>query len=61
MIVSSFDFESMLEDLKSAEENTVVILHAAAHNPTGDLQKQRDFNLTLIQSNIYLIFKKVQP
>jgi aspartate/tyrosine/aromatic aminotransferase len=27
----------MLEDLNSAEENTVVILHAAAHNPTGKI------------------------
>ncbi len=36
----SFDFDSMLEDLNSAEENTVVILHAAAHNPTGKIIKK---------------------
>jgi aspartate/tyrosine/aromatic aminotransferase len=33
---SSFDFEAMMEDLRSSPQNTVVILHAAAHNPTGD-------------------------
>jgi aspartate aminotransferase, cytoplasmic len=29
------DFEGMLEDLKNAPENAVIILHACAHNPTG--------------------------
>jgi len=29
------DIEGMVEDLKNAPENTVVILHAVAHNPTG--------------------------
>ncbi|GAB1605812.1 aspartate aminotransferase, cytoplasmic-like [Argonauta hians] len=29
------DIEGMVEDLKTAKENSVVILHAVAHNPTG--------------------------
>lgn len=29
------DFEGMMEDLKGAPENAVVVLHACAHNPTG--------------------------
>ncbi|XP_048249252.1 aspartate aminotransferase, cytoplasmic-like isoform X1 [Haliotis rufescens] len=29
------DFEGMLEDLNGAPENSAVILHAVAHNPTG--------------------------
>lgn len=29
------DFEGLLEDLKAAPENAVVVLHACAHNPTG--------------------------
>ena len=29
------DIEGMLEDLQSAPENSVIILHSCAHNPTG--------------------------
>jgi len=29
------NFDGMLEDLRSAPEGAVVILHACAHNPTG--------------------------
>lgn len=29
------DFEGMIEDLKNAPANAVVVLHACAHNPTG--------------------------
>ncbi|XP_059485108.1 aspartate aminotransferase, cytoplasmic [Neocloeon triangulifer] len=29
------DFEGMIEDLRNAPENSVIILHACAHNPTG--------------------------
>jgi len=29
------DLEGMLEDLRAAPENAVIILHAVAHNPTG--------------------------
>jgi aspartate aminotransferase len=31
----SFDFEGMLEDMRNAPPNSVIILHAIAHNPTG--------------------------
>lgn len=30
------DFEGMIEDLKNAPEGAVIILHACAHNPTGN-------------------------
>lgn len=29
------DFDGMLEDLRAADEGTVVLLHACCHNPTG--------------------------
>jgi len=29
------DFEGLIEDLETAPENSVIILHACAHNPTG--------------------------
>lgn len=31
----AIDFDGMIEDLKNAPENSVIILHACAHNPTG--------------------------
>ena len=31
----ALDFEGLIEDLKNAPENAVIILHACAHNPTG--------------------------
>eukprot|EP00042_Codosiga_hollandica_P027509 m.137532 g.137532 ORF g.137532 m.137532 type:complete len:418 (+) comp52507_c0_seq2:71-1324(+) len=31
----SLDFEGLCADLTAAEENSVVLLHACAHNPTG--------------------------
>lgn len=31
----SIDIEGMLDDLRNAPENAVIILHACAHNPTG--------------------------
>jgi aspartate aminotransferase len=29
------DLSGLLEDLRNAPENSVIILHAVAHNPTG--------------------------
>jgi aspartate aminotransferase len=29
------DFEGLLEDLNNAPENSVILLHVCAHNPTG--------------------------
>lgn len=31
----AIDFDGFIEDLRSADENSVVLLHACAHNPTG--------------------------
>ncbi|XP_067008605.2 aspartate aminotransferase, cytoplasmic [Anabrus simplex] len=31
----NIDFEGLIEDLKAAPEDSVIILHACAHNPTG--------------------------
>ncbi|XP_054714143.1 aspartate aminotransferase, cytoplasmic-like [Uloborus diversus] len=31
----NLDFEGMLQDLENAPEDSVIILHACAHNPTG--------------------------
>ncbi|KAJ8867401.1 hypothetical protein PR048_031202 [Dryococelus australis] len=31
----TIDFSGLIEDLKAAPENSVIILHACAHNPTG--------------------------
>jgi len=31
----ALDLEGMLEDIRAAPENAVIILHACAHNPTG--------------------------
>ncbi|CAH2069020.1 unnamed protein product, partial [Iphiclides podalirius] len=31
----AIDFEGLIEDLKNAPENSVILLHACAHNPTG--------------------------
>jgi aspartate aminotransferase len=36
------DFEGMIEDLRQAPENAVVVLQMCAHNPTGcDLTKEQ--------------------
>ena len=29
------DFEGMLQDIKTAPEKSIILLHACAHNPTG--------------------------
>ncbi|KAF5308793.1 hypothetical protein FQR65_LT06026 [Abscondita terminalis] len=34
-VARGLDLEGMLEDLREAPENAVIILHACAHNPTG--------------------------
>ncbi|CAK1548723.1 unnamed protein product [Leptosia nina] len=31
----AINFDGMIEDLKNAPENSVILLHACAHNPTG--------------------------
>ena len=32
------DFEGLLEDVNAAEEGSCFLMHAVAHNPTGDLE-----------------------
>lgn len=32
---NGFDFQGALEDIKKIPENSVILLHACAHNPTG--------------------------
>ena len=32
---NSLDLEGMIEDLKEAPDNSIILLHACAHNPTG--------------------------
>lgn len=34
-ITRNIDIEAMIKDLDDAPENSVIILHACAHNPTG--------------------------
>jgi aspartate/tyrosine/aromatic aminotransferase len=29
------DFDGLMEDLRNAPANSVILLHACAHNPTG--------------------------
>lgn len=31
----AIDFDGLIEDLRNAPENSVILLHACAHNPTG--------------------------
>lgn len=31
----AIDFDGLIEDLSAAPENSVILLHACAHNPTG--------------------------
>lgn len=34
-VTKGLDFEGFCEDLQNAKENTIVLLHVCAHNPTG--------------------------
>ena len=39
----SVDMEGFLEDLQNAPENSVIVLHACAHNPTGSDPTKEDW------------------
>jgi aspartate aminotransferase len=41
------DFDGMVEDLKNAKPNTIVLLHVCAHNPTGVDPTQEQWNKIL--------------
>jgi aspartate aminotransferase, mitochondrial len=53
-----FNAEGMLEDLNAAEEGSVVLLHACAHNPTGTDPSQEDWKkiAKLVQERGLLVF-----
>jgi len=52
------DIEGMLEDLREAEEGSVVLLHACAHNPTGVDPTREDWNriLGVVKERRLLVF-----
>lgn len=54
----TLDFDGLLEDLGNAPENSVVILHACAHNPTGIDPTQEQWKLIadLIEVNSYATY-----
>jgi len=37
------DFEGMCEDLQNAPKNSIIVMHACAHNPTGIDPKQKQW------------------
>ena len=50
----------MLEDLSNAPENSVIILHACAHNPTGvDATKDEWIKIADIVGKEHACFKKI--
>jgi aspartate aminotransferase len=42
-----FDFDGMIEDLNKAEDEQIVVLHACAHNPTGQDPDQEQWKKIL--------------
>ena len=52
------DIEGMLEDLRGAEEGSVVLLHACAHNPTGVDPTREHWNriLGVVKETRLLVF-----
>ena len=50
----------MLDDLSNAPENSVIILHACAHNPTGvDATKDEWIKIADIVGKEHACFKKI--
>jgi aspartate aminotransferase, mitochondrial len=54
----SLDIEGMCEDLENAQEGSVVLLHACAHNPTGVDPTKEDWKriLQVVQKRGLLVF-----
>ncbi|KZF23865.1 aromatic-amino-acid aminotransferase [Xylona heveae TC161] len=53
------DFESYISALKSAEPNSIVILHACAHNPTGcdpSQEQWREIGATMKERQLFPLF-----
>ena len=49
----NLNFKGMVEDLKSAPERAVVVLHGCAHNPTGYLAYLKFYNILLHVTKYY--------
>ena len=55
----AFDFENYINDIKSASDGSVIILHSCAHNPTGcDPTKEqwKEIAAVVRQKSIFPIF-----
>ncbi|XP_062120644.1 aspartate aminotransferase, mitochondrial [Drosophila sulfurigaster albostrigata] len=55
----NLDFNGMVEDLKKIPENSVVLLHACAHNPTGvdpNAEQWRELSQVFKQRKLYPFF-----
>lgn len=50
------DVEGMLEDLRNAPKNAVIILHACAHNPTGIDPTQDEWTKIAEVIKVFLLF-----
>jgi aspartate aminotransferase, mitochondrial len=55
---NGLDLPGMLEDLETAEDNSIVLLHACAHNPTGcDLTEDQQQQLwDLVERKNHVVF-----
>uniref|UniRef100_A0A915J3T1 Aspartate aminotransferase n=1 Tax=Romanomermis culicivorax TaxID=13658 RepID=A0A915J3T1_ROMCU len=53
------DFEGLLQDMENAPENSVIVLHGCAHNPTGiDLSQKQwmDLHIVMKQKRLFPFF-----
>lgn len=50
------EIEGLIEDLRNAPENSVIILHACAHNPTGSDPTQEEWRQIADIMEVPLIF-----
>jgi aspartate aminotransferase, mitochondrial len=55
---NGLDLQGMLEDLETAQDNSIVLLHACAHNPTGcDLTEDQQRQLwDLVERKNHVVF-----
>ena len=55
---NSLDLEGLLQDLKDADDNSIILLHACAHNPTGcdPTQEQWQQIADLIAEKQHVVF-----
>lgn len=43
LFIKSINFNGLIADLDDAEKNSIILLHACAHNPTGKLLRKPNF------------------